>query len=160
MTQRYLRDGSALESLILTLDTLTHEELARIGGKAAQLWKLQAAGFPVPPSFCLTTTAFQSGPPPLGSRRSRRRRCGTPTAAGSHLAETTHSLPVVLIDIPPVCGPVTAARRHHLIVGQRIRGRRPQPGIHHQCLIQQPHFQDKIDGQVQGSDGGEQCSLP
>src|SRR5205823_1708157 len=42
-----------------------------IGGKAAQLWKLQAAGFPVPPSFCLTTTAFHQALAPYREPISR-----------------------------------------------------------------------------------------
>jgi len=57
--------------LILTLDTIAHAELSHIGGKAAQLWKLHAAGFPVPPSFCLTTTAFHRALAPYRERISR-----------------------------------------------------------------------------------------
>jgi phosphohistidine swiveling domain-containing protein len=76
-----------LESLILTLDTITHEELSHIGGKAAQLWKLQAAGFPVPPSFCLTTTAFHRA---LALHRERISR----HLSGSDLtdADTAHAV--------------------------------------------------------------------
>lgn len=45
--------------LILSLTTVRHGDLPDVGGKAALLGELLAAGFPVPAGLCITTTAFQ-----------------------------------------------------------------------------------------------------
>ncbi|CAH0239229.1 Prodigiosin synthesizing transferase PigC [Arthrobacter sp. Bi83] len=46
------------DSLVLELGSLGSAPLSRVGGKALNLGKLAAAGFPVPPGFCLTTSAY------------------------------------------------------------------------------------------------------
>ncbi len=46
--------------LILPFTGIRAADLPKVGGKGANLGELAHAGFPVPPGFCLTTTAFQS----------------------------------------------------------------------------------------------------
>ena len=43
---------------ILTFDQIGRDSLPIVGGKGANLGVLTAAGFPVPPGFCVTTQAF------------------------------------------------------------------------------------------------------
>src|SRR2546421_10962078 len=45
-------------ALVVPLNTLDHTSLPLVGGKAANLGELIRAGFPVPPGFCVTTTAY------------------------------------------------------------------------------------------------------
>lgn len=51
-----LRDGNA--ELILPFGAVDHAALPIVGGKAANLGELIRAGLPVPPGFCVTTTAY------------------------------------------------------------------------------------------------------
>src|SRR4051812_16886564 len=51
--------GAVSEPEPLLVDLLTApEDLALVGGKAANLGVLMRAGFPVPPGVCLTTVAY------------------------------------------------------------------------------------------------------
>ena len=50
-------------SLIVDLSRAASEPLAAVGGKALNLGRLAAAGFPVPPGFCLTTTGYRKAEP-------------------------------------------------------------------------------------------------
>ena len=53
----------ASDSLVVGLSELASGSLALVGGKALNLGKLIAAGFPVPPGFCLTTAAYRMAVP-------------------------------------------------------------------------------------------------
>lgn len=44
---------------ILYLDTISTADLAKVGGKGANLGELTRAGFNIPPGFCVTTDAFR-----------------------------------------------------------------------------------------------------
>lgn len=44
---------------ILPFNAISAGDLARVGGKGANLGEMARAGFPVPPGFCLTTAAFR-----------------------------------------------------------------------------------------------------
>src|SRR5947209_15922568 len=46
-------------TLILDLARVSAADLPHVGGKAANLGELIAAGFDVPPGFCLTTDAYR-----------------------------------------------------------------------------------------------------
>jgi pyruvate,water dikinase len=48
-----------LNEYIRTLDEIDAESLALVGGKGANLGELRRAGLPVPPAFCLTTSAYR-----------------------------------------------------------------------------------------------------
>lgn len=50
---------SESQGSIVELAALRREHVALAGGKAANLGELLAAGMPVPPGFCLTTTAYR-----------------------------------------------------------------------------------------------------
>lgn len=52
-------DGTSSEDLVLTFDRISAADVARVGGKGANLGELTRAGFQVPPGFCLTTAAFE-----------------------------------------------------------------------------------------------------
>ena len=45
--------------LILPFSSIRAADLPLVGGKGANLGEMTAAGFPIPPGFCLTTAAFQ-----------------------------------------------------------------------------------------------------
>ena len=49
----------ASEEFVVELKTLDAQSLPRVGGKAANLGELIAAGFPVPPGFAVTTAAYE-----------------------------------------------------------------------------------------------------
>lgn len=53
-------------ALVLGLGDLSASMLPRVGGKAANLGELLAAGLPVPDGFCLTTEAYAQAVGPLG----------------------------------------------------------------------------------------------
>ncbi|MCU1519573.1 MAG: Pyruvate, water dikinase, partial [Pseudarthrobacter sp.] len=55
--------GNAATSLVVDLSQLASESLATVGGKALNLGRLAAAGFPVPPGFCLTTVGYRKAAP-------------------------------------------------------------------------------------------------
>ena len=48
--------GSAL---VVDLAHLSADDVAAVGGKAANLGELIRAGFDVPPGFCITTNAYR-----------------------------------------------------------------------------------------------------
>ncbi len=47
------------DSVVRTLDEVSADDLALVGGKGANLGELVAAGIPVPEAFCVTTTAYR-----------------------------------------------------------------------------------------------------
>ena len=55
--------SAAPHGLIVELGELASGSLDLVGGKALNLGKLIAAGFPVPPGFCLTTAAYRMAVP-------------------------------------------------------------------------------------------------
>ncbi len=48
------------ETFIMDFKEIRAENLPLVGGKGANLGEMAAAGFPVPPGFCVTTSAFRS----------------------------------------------------------------------------------------------------
>ena len=50
--------GSA--SVVFELSALSADDLPLVGGKAANLGALIAAGFPVPDGFCVSTAAYRA----------------------------------------------------------------------------------------------------
>ncbi|PVZ60396.1 PEP/pyruvate-binding domain-containing protein [Arthrobacter sp. H-02-3] len=56
--------GRAPETLVADLSELGSAPLPLVGGKAMNLGRLAAAGFPVPRGFCLTTVAYRKAAPP------------------------------------------------------------------------------------------------
>ncbi len=56
-------DGSPPDGYVLDLARAGSESLRLVGGKALNLGKLIAAGFPVPQGFCLTTDAYRLAAP-------------------------------------------------------------------------------------------------
>ncbi len=53
-----LTQPNAPELLVLPFDEINARMLAQVGGKGANLGEMARAGFPVPPGFCVTTTAY------------------------------------------------------------------------------------------------------
>jgi phosphohistidine swiveling domain-containing protein len=52
-------DGNSASALVLRLSQIDGSMLPLVGGKAANLGELMAAGLPVPDGFCLTTVAYR-----------------------------------------------------------------------------------------------------
>ena len=74
----------ARDSLVVGLSELASGSLALVGGKALNLGKLTAAGFPVPPGFCLTTAAYRMAvPAALDGVASRLDGAPDPTGDGA-----------------------------------------------------------------------------
>src|SRR6478672_3324566 len=59
----HVPDGRVLDGFVLDLDRTGSAPLRLVGGKALNLGKLAAAGFPVPRGFCLTTDAYRLAAP-------------------------------------------------------------------------------------------------
>src|SRR5712692_1401013 len=55
--QKYQKHYSSTD-FVLPFSALNREMLALVGGKAANLGELTGAQLPVPPGFCVTTTAY------------------------------------------------------------------------------------------------------
>ncbi len=49
-----------MEQLIMFFSDINKSHLPYVGGKGANLGEMTAAGFPVPPGFCVTTAAYRS----------------------------------------------------------------------------------------------------
>src|SRR5829696_6418062 len=47
------------DPIVLSFDHIGENDLARVGGKGQHLGDMARAGLPVPPGFCVTTTAFR-----------------------------------------------------------------------------------------------------
>ncbi len=56
-------DPRAQEGLVVELSSVGSAALSLVGGKALNLGKLTAAGFPVPRGFCLTSAAYRMAAP-------------------------------------------------------------------------------------------------
>ena len=76
-------------ALVLGLGAVNADMLPQVGGKAANLGELLAAGLPVPEGFCLTTAAYLQATAPIGLDEVHRalratpgRRPGRPCSAG------------------------------------------------------------------------------
>ena len=52
-------DSSSSREEVVGLEALRRDDAGRAGGKGANLGELLAAGFPVPPGFCVTTAAYR-----------------------------------------------------------------------------------------------------
>jgi pyruvate,water dikinase len=50
--------ATASAALVLSLSEIGAADIANVGGKGANLGELTSAGFPIPPGFCVTTSAF------------------------------------------------------------------------------------------------------
>ena len=59
----HVPDGRVLDGFVLDLGRAGSAPLRLVGGKALNLGKLAAAGFPVPRGFCLTTDAYRLAAP-------------------------------------------------------------------------------------------------
>lgn len=57
--ERNRQPGTGGRTYVVPLDRIRAGMLAEVGGKAANLGELLAAGFPVPSGFCLTTAAYR-----------------------------------------------------------------------------------------------------
>lgn len=61
----------AAEPRLLWFSELSREDVARAGGKGANLGEMTRAGLPVPPGFVITAAAFQEAMAPVRARLSR-----------------------------------------------------------------------------------------
>ncbi|MBX7443775.1 MULTISPECIES: PEP/pyruvate-binding domain-containing protein [unclassified Arthrobacter] len=89
--------ASADGSLVVDLSGLASASLATVGGKALNLGRLAAAGFPVPPGFCLTTAAYRKAAPgdlaAIAARLDGVGPGGTPGFAGIEGPDGGNGLP-------------------------------------------------------------------
>src|SRR5687768_18302397 len=73
--------------LILPFDAIDRASLPLAGGKAANLGELTRAGLPVPPGFCVTTTAYELVAEGAGLDRTLDDLARTPAEDTERLAE-------------------------------------------------------------------------
>lgn len=66
---------------ILGLEVVTAAMVPLVGGKAANLGELLAAGLPVPDGFCLTTEAYREATAGTGARASSQTHSNRPPAS-------------------------------------------------------------------------------
>src|SRR3954469_18333892 len=90
-------------ALTLAFTELSAADLPRVGGKGANLGALTRAGVPVPPGFCVTTTAFDefiAKLPDAGTHYAALESLdGTDVAAARHAAEAMRAA-LASIEIP------------------------------------------------------------
>lgn len=92
-----------MSALVLGLGAVNADMLPQVGGKAANLGELLAAGLPVPEGFCLTTAAYREATAPIGLEELHRSLKGTPAddlEALSGLAGKVRRL-ITAADLPP-----------------------------------------------------------
>ena len=102
-TQRPAGPGGLEHDLILDFDRIDADMLPVVGGKAVNLGVLIAAGFPVPPGFCLTTEAYRRATRPAGLEQvtaALRATAPEDTAALAVLAGRARAL-VLEAAVPP-----------------------------------------------------------
>ena len=103
-----------MSALVLGLGDLSASMLPQVGGKAANLGELLAAGLPVPDGFCLTTEAYVQAVEPLGLAEVHSALQGTPPDdldALARLAARARSL-ITSAELPTtVAGEVLTAYR-------------------------------------------------
>lgn len=88
-----------MPALVLPFTALSLGDLPRVGGKGANLGELSAAGFPVPPGFCVTTSAYDAfiAAAPEGAfapLEGLSSDLGQVRAAGTRVREALASVPV------------------------------------------------------------------
>ncbi len=81
---------------ILPLTEFNRTDLARAGGKGANLGALLRAGLPVPPGFCITTDAYRGfcGSQPAGEEIIRQCAAGSTRLTGSSRRPPIHPRPL------------------------------------------------------------------
>jgi pyruvate,water dikinase len=92
-----------MSALVLGLGAVNADMLPQVGGKAANLGELLAAGLPVPEGFCLTTAAYREATAPIGLEELHRSLKGAPAndlEALSGLAGKVRRL-ITAVDLPP-----------------------------------------------------------
>ncbi|GAA1260218.1 PEP/pyruvate-binding domain-containing protein [Arthrobacter pascens] len=90
-------------ALVLGLGAVNADMLPEVGGKAANLGELLAAGLPVPEGFCLTTAAYLQATAPIGLDEVHRALRATPADdldALAALAGRARSL-ITSAELPP-----------------------------------------------------------
>lgn len=89
-----------MTALVLPLAAVSRADVARVGGKAAALGTLLAAGFPIPPGLCVTTAAFRLAMHPFRKRIAEQLRAA---GTGHRPNATTEAISVLLssLTIPP-----------------------------------------------------------
>ncbi|RKH18511.1 phosphoenolpyruvate synthase [Corallococcus sp. CA047B] len=84
---------------ILWFEALSREDVARAGGKGANLGEMTRAGLPVPPGFVITAAAFHEAMRPVRSQLRELWRRVDPDDARS-LADVTEALRSVVLGAP------------------------------------------------------------
>ncbi|MFQ6032533.1 MAG: PEP/pyruvate-binding domain-containing protein, partial [Candidatus Zixiibacteriota bacterium] len=97
----------------LIVDLKEHQDLALVGGKAANLSTLTEHGFRIPPGFCLTTKAFQDH---LASLGLEEKIASLDTLKGEELSTQIGEIQQAIIDseIPKSLKEQIQARLHQL----------------------------------------------
>ncbi|MCE7985267.1 MAG: phosphoenolpyruvate synthase [Caldilinea sp. CFX5] len=102
-------------NLVVGLEQVRATDLPLVGGKAANLGELTAAGFQVPPGFCVTTVAFDAFMAVYPKQQSLLQRLATLSPAdlesvrqlGAEVRSELHETPIP----PPVAAAVVATWR-------------------------------------------------
>jgi phosphohistidine swiveling domain-containing protein len=106
-------ERAPVQPLVVRLSDLHRSALSLAGGKASNLGELIAAGFPVPPGFCVTTAAY------LEAARAARLESWTKALEGrdgaledaalAHLAQEARDALLRTPVLPPVAAAIRAA---------------------------------------------------
>ncbi|HEX6552105.1 MAG TPA: PEP/pyruvate-binding domain-containing protein [Ktedonobacteraceae bacterium] len=73
-------------AFVLPFSALDRDSLALAGGKGANLGEMTIAGFPVPPGFCITTTAYEHAAAGAGLEETLTALAGTSAGDSARLA--------------------------------------------------------------------------
>jgi phosphohistidine swiveling domain-containing protein len=100
-------------NFVLPLTAIHRDMLALVGGKAANLGEMTAAGLPVPPGFCITTRAYEQVASEAGLEALLDAQAGN-AANSEQLAELAQAARTLILNatVPePVAASITSAYR-------------------------------------------------
>lgn len=103
---------------IAWLDGIRKDDVARVGGKGANLGELFRAGFPVPRAFCVTTSAYQRQLESTGIRSSLANDLGSDIA---NVERSSESMRARLLAAPILGSIESAIRDAYRAFGDTIR---------------------------------------
>jgi pyruvate,water dikinase len=118
--------------LIVALDHVDTDALPLVGGKAANLGELIAAGLPVPAGFCVTTEAYREVAAAAALAEILDRLATTPagdTGALAGLARQARERILGMVMPVPVADAVAAAATEEAPTAYQAPARPPGPGL-------------------------------
>lgn len=114
------RRPAGAPTFVVPLPALGRDDLARAGGKAANLGELMRAGLPVPPGFCVTTDAYALAAGDAGLEEVLDALAATPAAEAGRLEALAREAREMLLAAPVSDGVRTAVLAAYRDLGGEV----------------------------------------